>query len=622
MIPKYLSAICAAIPASLGNHLWQSTLFLAVAALLTLVLRKNQARIRYGVWLAASIKFLIPFSLLIGVGSHLATPHTQAEMQNGLYVAVAEISQPFAKPGASQRAAIAHPRGASSLPQLFPPILLAVWVCGFLAVLLMWYARWRRVSKAKREAVLLHEGREVEAFRRLQGIAGIGKRIAILVSRAHMEPGIFGVARPVLIWPDGVSDRLDDAHLDAIIAHEVWHVRRQDNLAAILHMGVEAVFWFHPLVWWLGSRLLEERERSCDEAVLEWGIDRQVYAESILKTCEFCVGSPLNCWSGVAGANLKKRIKGIMNERAARRLDFSRTLLLSSFGLLALAGPVIFGFVNAPPIGIQSQETNGAPLPFFEAASVKQSRSGTNGEWLTLTLQKNRFSARNVTTKSLIEFAYNVKDYQLSGGPSWVGSNRYNIEAKVEDSVADDAKKLTPDQQQAQLRFRVQSLLADRFQLRLSEETEGVPVYALVVAENGPKLQRAKPGDTYPDGIMRPDGLPAGPRTGAGQRGQLTVQALPMASVARLLSMQLGCRTDTILDKTGLTGAYDFTLQWTPDESRPPNCGEQGTDNAPPTTLAPSISTAIEEQLGLRLELQEVPTQHLVIDSVEEPWQN
>lgn len=118
MIPEYLSAIWAAIPASLGNHLWQSTLFLALAGLLTLALRKNQARIRYGVWLAASIKFLIPFSLLIGIGSHLATPHAQAAVQNGLYVAVAEISQPFTKPEAPQRAETGHSTSLSSLPQL------------------------------------------------------------------------------------------------------------------------------------------------------------------------------------------------------------------------------------------------------------------------------------------------------------------------------------------------------------------------------------------------------------------------------------------------------------------------------------------------------------------------
>ena len=179
---------------------------------------------------------------------------------------------------------------------------------------------------------------------------GIRKPIDLLLSPATLEPGIFGIVKPVLVWPKGISERLDDAQLEAILAHEVWHVRRRDNLAAAIHMVVEAIFWFHPLVWWLGSRLVDERERACDEEVLESGSDRQVYAESILKTCEFCVESPLACVSGVTGADLKKRIVRIMTERMANKLSFGRKLLLAGVGVAAVAGPVVFGLVNAPQI--------------------------------------------------------------------------------------------------------------------------------------------------------------------------------------------------------------------------------------------------------------------------------
>jgi hypothetical protein len=128
----------------------------------------------------------------------------------------------------------------------------------------------------------------------------------MLLSRTSLEPGIFGIFRPVLVWPQGISERLEDAHLEAVLAHELWHVRRRDNLADAVHMLVEAIFWFYPLVWWMGAWLMEERERACDEAVLESGGDPKVYAESILKICEFCVASPLACVSGVTGADLKK----------------------------------------------------------------------------------------------------------------------------------------------------------------------------------------------------------------------------------------------------------------------------------------------------------------------------
>src|SRR5256885_13517423 len=136
------------------------------------------------------------------------------------------------------------------------------------------------------------------------------------------------------------------------------------------HMVVEAIFWFHPLVWWLGARLVEERERACDEEVLESGSDRHVYAESILKICEFCVESPLDCVSGVTGADLKKRIVRIMNEAVARRLDFRRKLLLGAFALVAVAAPVVFGLLQATQVRAQAQNAVGI-APGFDTVAIK-----------------------------------------------------------------------------------------------------------------------------------------------------------------------------------------------------------------------------------------------------------
>ena len=109
----------------------------------------------------------------------------------------------------------------------------------------------------------LHEGREVNALRRVERTKGVQKPIEMRLSRTSLEPGIFGIVQPVLVRPNGISEQLEDSHLDAILAHELLHVRRRDNLAAAVHMLVEAIFWFYPLVWWIGGRLLEERERAC-----------------------------------------------------------------------------------------------------------------------------------------------------------------------------------------------------------------------------------------------------------------------------------------------------------------------------------------------------------------------
>src|SRR5262249_12105386 len=138
-----------------------------------------------------------------------------------------------------------------------------------------------------------------------------------------------GVFRPVLLLPDGIAKWLSPAQLRCVVAHELCHVRRRDNLTASIHMLVEALFWFHPLVWWIKARLIDEQERACDEEVLGFADDPQVYAESILKICEFYLTSPLICVSGITGSSLKKRIENIMKNRIGVRLSFCRMVLLA-----------------------------------------------------------------------------------------------------------------------------------------------------------------------------------------------------------------------------------------------------------------------------------------------------
>src|SRR5438445_13697921 len=139
-----------------------------------------------------------------------------------------------------------------------------------------------------------------------------------------LEPGVFGVFRPVLLLPEGIFDRLTPAQLKAVIAHELCHVRHRDNLIAAIQMFVEAAFWFHPMVWWIGRRMVEERERACDEEVLRLGSDPEVYAAGILNVCRFYVESRLACASGVTGADLKKRIEAIMTKRIVIGMSAAR----------------------------------------------------------------------------------------------------------------------------------------------------------------------------------------------------------------------------------------------------------------------------------------------------------
>jgi bla regulator protein blaR1 len=566
MIAQILSELWKSLAPPLGNHLWQSTLFAAVAGLLTLLLRKNSAGTRYWLWMAASLKFLLPFSLLVTIGSYASRRHSVANSTGDFYLVMDSVSQPFSHGSPS---VATHASVLANLTQMLPAILAAVWLFGFVAVLYTWLARWRRISTAMRAAMPVQEGREVNALRRLEQAGGVRRGISLLLSRSSLEPGIFGIAHPVLVWPEGISDRLEDAHIEAIMAHEIWHVRRRDNLAAAFHMLVEAIFWFHPLVWWLGARLVEERERACDEEVLQLGNPPQIYAESILKICEFCVGSPLACVSGVTGADLKKRIVYIMNERFTRKLDLTRKLLLTTAGIMAITVPVIFGLLRPAQSRAQAPAQPGvAASPGFESVSIKLNKTGEAmppfkivsnppGKGMGVMFNGNEFKATNATLRFLVKWAYNVEDFQISGNSEALDSDRYDVIATFSGPRSQEVSESMKDQR----RQLLQALLADNFKLVLHRETRDVPAYVMSVGKNGPKFDEAKPGNQYLDGLKASDGSPAGPhrmtiRKIAGYR-ELEVQALPVENLARLFSDYLD---RSVVDRTGLTGEYDLKL--------------------------------------------------------------
>ena len=633
MIGEYFSSLWTAIAPGMANHLWQSTLVAMAAGLLTLLLRKQHAAARHWLWLAASLKFLLPFSLLASIGSRLspAPPADRASaVRPTLYFAIEEISRPFSQFGVRATPAHAPSIASSIFPQL-TQAAVAVWLLGFLAVLVVWSVRWRRISVAMRQATPLSQGREIAALRRIEHIGGIRRPIDMLLSRTSLEPGIFGIVRPVLFWPEGISQHLDDAHLEAVFAHEIWHVRRRDNLFAALHMLVEAIFWFYPLVWWLGSRLIDERERACDEEVVALGKDRQIYAESILKVCEFCLGSPLPCVSGVTGADLKRRMVHIMNDRISLKLDFARKALLTVAASLALAVPITFGLLHPSPGWAQSQlAITPASAPVYSSVSIKPSQSSSDAlqrSKMMFSLQDGSFVATGVTLQRLIQIAYHVQDSQISGGPDWLNSARFDIEAKLDDSVVAAMHQQTTDHKTFNDQAMLKGLLAERFRLALHPQTQTLPAYDLVVDEGGPKLQKSE-----------------GTHMMHMERGELTASGTPMEFLVQDLSLRLG---QTVIDKTGLKGDYAFDLHWTPDaaeEQRLEQAGErqfltvrtmnpgegqraklhaeQAAKAQSPDLNAPPLLTAIQEQLGLKLEPQTEPIQVLVIDHAEAPAEN
>jgi len=553
MIPSYLSP--------LANHLWQSTLCAAVAWLLTLALRRNRAAVRYWLWLAASAKFLIPFSLLVSAGSQLGWRAAPAVTGPQLSSVMEEIGQPFAAPPPTVRRA-----GERSATDWLPVILFGVWLCGFTITSVSWVRWWRTIRAIRRSATPL----------------SLNLPIPVMSSSARLEPGVFGIRKPVLLLPEGITARLTPRQLEAVLAHELCHVRRRDNLTASIHMVMEAIFWFHPLAWWIRERLVEERERACDEEVLRAVNEPEIYAQGILNVCRFYLASPLTSVSGVTGSNLKKRIEVIMANRNAVSLNFGRILLLTAAAVAAVAGPIAVGTLYAAPSSGQSRDQTSPTA--FEVASVKPNRSGGR---TTRRIDPGKITYIDITLGEFIRMAYSLSYHQISG-PGWIvnaaSTDRYDV-------IASSAGPASRQEMMLMLR----TLLVDKFHLALHNETRKVPMYALIVAKNGPKF---KAGD---GGAMS---------TGPSADGGYSFKNRTMSDFANSLSM-MEVVGRPVLDRTGLEGRYSFNakLSDVPKEASGPDVNDGG--------LSSGVLFWALQDLGLELEPRRDSVEFLVIDHAE-----
>ena len=601
---------------ALTAHLWQSTFFALAAAMLTVAFRKNRAQVRYWLWLSASLKFLIPFALLLSFGSYLET-WIPAAHQVATHIATPAVSwtvEEFSGPSVSVNMPSAD--ATTSAVDWIPFALLVIWLAGFATVAFTRFRSWLRIRAAVRASAA----------------AGISETVEIRVSPSPLEPGVAGIVRPVILLPDGIVERLTPSELETVLAHELCHVRRRDNLYAAMHMMVEAAFWFHPLVWWIGARFVEERERACDEEVLNQGSHPEVYADAILNVCKLYAQSPLACASGVSGASIRRRVEAIMADRRLPGLNRAKKLLLTAAGIAALAGPITIGLLIGAPAAKQK----------FEVASVH--RCGPNvveplregGGLGDIGPSTNRVTKDCVTVMTLLKDAYvifadgqnrspsSIQIPPIEKAPGWLSSDLYTVEGKAEG---------TPGQPMM-LGPMMQSLLEDRFHLKLHKETRTGQAYELTVAKSGSKL-KANNGSCGVD--VPAASIPKDPATGRplfssghvtpptepgvpcrlklklrnGPNELFVASALTIDGLVSELSLVTG---KTVIDKTGLTGKYDIRLEYLPDDmmSRPND----------PAETQPGLFTAIEQQLGLKLTAVTGTRQIIVIDHIDRPTGN
>ena len=369
-------------------------------------------------------------------------------------------------------------------------------------------------------------------------------------------------------------DRLTPPEFAAVIAHELCHVGRKDNLTAAIHVAAETVFWFNPLMPWIRGRLVEEREQACDEEVLEVA-DPDIYAQAILNVCRYFVGPLPACTASITGADLTRRVTRIVCNSRAQDLGPAKRLFLLTAALAAIAGPFATGLLCGRTVRAQN-----APSREFEAVSVRlDSQKGPR--WVSSwKADPTMLRLAGYSLTALVEHAYKLKPYQiLWKHPARIESERFELQART----------AAPTTEVEMMRM-LQPVLAERFHLVFHRETRRMPVLFLQKAHGGPRLQSASTNEG-PNLDMRKD--------------YITAMHLAMDDFADVLGQFVTDRP--VLNRTGMSGEFQFHLAFAPKDD---------------ATDGPTIFSALPEQLGLKLEAGKAPVEVMVIDRAERPSEN
>jgi len=487
-------------------------------------------------------------------------------------------------------------------------------------------ARWPVVIFAFWAAVLLYRlGRIGQSFVYLRGVKrnavvscvelpDVERRARVLVSREITSPMAVWFLHPAVILPTDLSGQIMPEELDQIVLHEAAHLARRDDWWNLAERLIGAVLALHPIAWWILRQIEYEREAASDDWVVARTGAARPYAETLARMVELrWQGRESRGTEALAsgvfgrGSRIGDRIEMLLQRgrefspRVSARRVVAGTFILCCLAAAGSFAPQWIAFAESPlvqkrqdpppPLVAQAIDVpqRGAPMaapisrPIFDAASVKATPGTTASDWIRPKIDDStRFQARTIV-EQLIEWAYGVREFQIVGAADWLKKDQFEILGTAGQPSGDE-----------QFRQMVQRLLADRFQLRLHRETREIAVYNLVVGKNGPKLR-----------VNEDDQYCCGGEINIG-RGAFIAEGATMPLFVRILTDNLD---RPVLDKTGLTGHYDFTMNfdWV-----------QGAAWSP---IGPVLFTLVQD-LGFRLEPQKEAVEMLVIDSVGHPTEN
>ena len=581
---------------TLLHFLWQGVLIAAVYAVIRKIARGPA--VRYSLACAALATMaaapLITWSVI----------NTSTVVPRPVSAQLATAASAFASAGTtvSEWLPTGVPR---ALPAPLLPWVVAMWFAGALVFWFRLLSGWIRAARLRSRFVRPAPRPWQQTLDLLKTRLRVSRPVRLLVSSLVQAPSVVGWLRPVVLVPVGALTGLPSGQIDALLLHELAHIRRHDYLVNLLQSIVETLLFYHPAVWWISGHIRVERELCCDDMAVSVSGDVLTYARALAEleaSRRVHVGPAM----AATGGSLAHRIGRLLGQPCPVPRSLVGSAIVTTAVLVAATTFALFG--------------QPAARPKFEAASIKPS-STTN--YRMVRPLPGRLEA-DATVRLLMQNAYTVQPFQIVGGPDWIDSAKYQVEAKAEGNA-----------NRAQLFLMLQSLLEDRFQLKIHREMKELPVYTLGVARSGPKLPSPKDGncdtagpDAPPEwagGRMRP---PQPGQASSARCGEVTVALgasgarmqggkIRMSEFVRMLSMLLD---RTVIDKTGYTGLFDLRLDFLPDDATPPVPAPP--PGAAPLGSGPSILTAIQEQLGLRLESAKGPVEVIVVDHIERPSAN
>jgi uncharacterized protein (TIGR03435 family) len=482
--------------------------------------------------------------------------------------------------------------------------VVAAWLVGTIVFRVRMLGGWILTERLRSGLVRHASGEWQQVLDRLKTRLGVSRPVQLLVSSMVQVPVVVGWWRPAVLMPVGALAGLPAGQIEALLLHELAHIRRHDYLVNVSQSVMEAILFYHPAVWWISGHIRIERELCCDDMAVAASGDVVTYTRALARL-ESARGARVGTVMAANGGSLVNRIARLagLSRPAPESVPGGGIIVAATI----LAGTALTLFGHTPV------------RPAFEVASIKPA----SDDGLMMVRPVPGRLLANASLQMLIQNAYGVQAFQIAAGPGWLKSDRFAIEAKADGNATRD-----------QMFLMLQSLLEERYQLRFHRETRELPAYALVAAKGGLRLNSPKEGvcvepttdapiDWAGGRMLLPQAGPLPPTRCGTLRVMLGIPAalmqggkIAIAELARSLSLVMD---RTVIDRTGFTGLSDIQLSFLPDESTaamsPP---PPGATSALEMTV-PSISTALQEQLGLRLESTKGPVEVIVIDHAERP---